>query len=56
MDALMRGHSEGVAAAELAPEVGLSPDEVEAAYAEIERRREATRYLHAPAIVPEEVG
>ena len=43
-------------AAELAPEVGLSPDEVEAAYAEIERRREATRYLHAPAIVPEEVG
>jgi NAD+ synthase len=56
MDALMRGHSEGVAAAELASEVGLSPDEVEAAYAEIERRREATRYLHAPAIVPEEVG
>jgi NAD+ synthase len=56
MDALMRGHSEGVDAAELAPEVDLSPEEVEAAYAEIERRREATRYLHAPAIVHEEVG
>jgi NAD+ synthase len=56
MDALMRGHADGVSAAELAPEVDLHPDEVEAAYGEIERRREATRYLHAPAIVPGEVG
>jgi NAD+ synthase len=56
MDALMRGHEERLDPAELAPEVGLSPEEVEAAYAEIERRRDATRYLHAPAIVPEEVG
>jgi NAD+ synthase len=55
MDALLRGHEEGVGAAELAPTVGLSAEEVEAAYTEIERRREATRYLHAPAIVPEEV-
>jgi NAD+ synthase len=56
MDALMRGHKEGLDPGELAPEVGLGAEEVEAAYAEIERRREATRYLHAPAIVPEEVG
>ena len=56
MDALMRGHTEGIGAAELAPEVDLSPEEVEAAYGEIERRREATAYLHAAAIVPEEVG
>jgi NAD+ synthase len=56
MDALMRGHNAGLDPSELAPEVGLGAEEVEAAYAEIERRREATRYLHAPAIVPEEVG
>ena len=56
MDALLRGHTKGVAAAELAPEVGLSPEEVEAAYGEIERRREATNYLHAAAIIPESVG
>jgi NAD+ synthase len=59
MDALMRGHREGVAPAELAPSVDLEAEEVQAAYAEIERRREATRYLHAPAIVPadlEEAG
>ena len=56
MDALMRGHEDGLDPAKLGPEVGLSAEEVEAAYAEIERRREATRYLHAPAIVPEEVG
>ena len=38
-------------AAELAPRVGLTPDEVEAAYGEIERRRVATEYLHAPAVL-----
>jgi NAD+ synthase len=53
MDALLRGHTQGVDAAELAPAVGLSADEVEAAYAEIERRRDATLYLHAAAIIPE---
>ena len=31
--------------------VGLSADEVEAAYREIERRRVATEYLHAPAVI-----
>jgi NAD+ synthase len=56
MDALMRGHADGVDAAELAPSVGLSPEEVEAAYSEIDRRREATRYLHAAAVVPDVVG
>jgi NAD+ synthase len=53
MDALMRGHDGAVTPAELASEVGLSADEVEIAYGEIERRRAATRYMHAAAIVPE---
>jgi NAD+ synthase len=56
MDALLRGHAEGVDAIELAPAVGLSAEDVEAAYAEIDRRREATRYLHAAAIIPEGSG
>jgi NAD+ synthase len=53
MDLLVWGHSRGAAPAELAPRVGLGPADVEVAYAEIERRRVATRYLHAPAVVVE---
>jgi len=53
MDALLRGHTEGVSAAELAGRVELSVEEVEAAYLEIERRRVATHYLHAAALLPD---
>jgi NAD+ synthase len=53
MDVLMWGHAHGISAAALSPRVGLSPEEVEAAYREIERRRVATEYQHAPAIVLE---
>lgn len=53
MDLLVWAHSRGTGADELAPEVGLDPEAVEVAYAEIERRRVATRYLHAPAVVVE---
>ncbi len=56
MDALLRGHDLGVDAAELGPQVGLSSAEVEAAYGEIERRRVATAYLHAAAILPPKAG
>jgi NAD+ synthase len=50
MDLLLWGYEQGLGAAELSPRVGLTPDEVQAAYWEIERRRVATEYLHAPAI------
>lgn len=50
MDLLLWGHRHAVGAAELSPHVGLEPDEVEAAYWEIERRRVATEYLHAAPI------
>ena len=53
MDPLVWGQSSGVAPEELAPRVRMSASEVEVAYGEIERRRVATRYLHAAAIVPE---
>jgi NAD+ synthase len=50
MDLLLWGHWRGIGAAELSLRVGLTPQEVQAAYWEIERRRVATEYLHAPAI------
>jgi NAD+ synthase len=53
MDLLLWAHDAGVPAGELAPRVGLEEAEVEAATKEIERRRGATRYLHAPAVVVE---
>ncbi len=49
MDLLVWGCDGAVPASELAPHVGLSEEAVEAAYWEIDRRRAATRYLHAPA-------
>lgn len=49
MDLLVWGRDGGVPADELAPQVGLDEAAVEAAYWEIDRRRVATRYLHAPA-------
>jgi NAD+ synthase len=51
MDLLVWGRDRGLAADELAPRVGLDPDAVAAAYWEIDRRRVATRYLHAPAVL-----
>ena len=51
MDLLLQGWEQGVSAADLSPRVGLSQEEVEAAYSEIERRRVATEYLHAPALL-----
>jgi NAD+ synthase len=50
MDLLVWGRDGGVAPDALAPQVGLDTAEVEAAYWEIDRRRVATRYLHAPAV------
>jgi NAD+ synthase len=56
MDLLMWGQINGVSAAELAPRTGLTEDAVAAAYAEIERRRVATEYLHAPAVIVDAEG
>ena len=47
----MWGHAHGVDPAELCDRVGMSAEEVGVAYAEIERRRVATEYLHAPAVL-----
>jgi NAD+ synthase len=51
MDLLVWGRDHDVAPAELAPRAGLDAEGVEAAYWEIERRRAATAYLHAAAVL-----
>lgn len=51
MDLLVWGQTHGVSPATLSPEVGLEPDQVEVSYREIERRRVATEYLHAAAVL-----
>ncbi len=51
MDLLLWGHENGVAPPDLASRVGLEVNEIEAAYREIERKRVATEYLHAPAVL-----
>jgi NAD+ synthase len=50
MDLLVWGEKHDVPAAELAPLTDIDADAVEAAYAQIQRVRDATAYLHAPAI------
>lgn len=50
MDELLWARNRDIPAAELSERVDLTADEVEAAYAEIDRRRVATEYLHAPAV------
>ncbi len=51
MDLLVWARDQGIDPADLAPRVGLEPQEVESAFGEIDRRRVATEYLHAAAVV-----
>jgi NAD+ synthase len=51
MDLLLWGHTGDITPAELAQRVGLEVAEVEAGYREIDRKRVATEYLHAPAVL-----
>ena len=51
MDMLVWGEQNDVEAAELVDITGLDAEAVEAGYREVQRRREATAYLHAPAVV-----
>ena len=56
MDLLLWGHRSRIDPQDLAPRVGLTTAEVHTAYREIERRREATEYLHTPALTIEPAG
>lgn len=52
MDVCLYGVDHGMAAADIAPEVGLTTEQAERVYADIEGKRKAARYLHlAPQLV-----
>ncbi|MGH2925071.1 MAG: NAD(+) synthase, partial [Solirubrobacterales bacterium] len=51
MDMLLWGHTNEIAPADLAEQVGLEVADVEAGYREIDRKRVATEYLHASAVL-----
>ncbi len=55
LDLCLWGKDHGVAAAAVAPAIGLTPAQVEQVFADIERKRLTTRYLHAEALLVEAV-
>jgi NAD+ synthase len=55
MDLCLYAFNHGVAAAEVAPVVGLQPAQVERVFKDIEAKRRTTRYLHMPPVLIEKV-
>ena len=55
MDLCLYGYNHRVAASEVGPAIGLTPEEVETLYRDIESKRRGTRYLHYPPLLVEEV-
>ncbi|MBI5534525.1 MAG: NAD(+) synthase [Deltaproteobacteria bacterium] len=53
MDLCLYARNNGVQADQVAPVVGLTPEQVERVYRDIDGKREASRYLHTPALVLE---
>lgn len=56
MDLCLYAHNHGVAAEEVAPLLEITPEQVKRVYRDIESKRRATRYLHAPPLFIEPVG
>lgn len=55
MDLCLYAHNHNVPAAEVAPAVNLTPEQVERVFKDIEAKRRATRYLHATPLLVEAV-
>lgn len=53
MDLCLYAHDHGVPAAEVAPAVSLTSEQVERVFKDIEAKRRATRYLHLPPLLVE---
>jgi NAD+ synthase len=51
LDLLLWARDHGVAPENAAPELGMTPEHVRRVYQDIDRRRRAAEYLHAPPIV-----
>ncbi len=55
MDLCLYGKNHGIPPEEVAAAAELSPEQVERVYGDIEGKRRATRYLHAPPLLLDEV-
>jgi NAD+ synthase len=51
MDLCLYGRNHGVSAAEVAPAVGLTAEQVERVYRDIDQKRRTTKYLHAKPVL-----
>lgn len=56
MDIALWAHNNGRSAAELAEALGISVDQAEFVYRDIDTKRRTTRYLHAKAFLIDEIG
>jgi NAD+ synthase len=55
MDLILCGKNQGLAPAEVAPAVGLTAEQVERVFRDIEAKRRVAQYLHAPPVLIEEL-
>jgi NAD+ synthase len=55
MDLCLYGRNHGVPSSEIAPAIGLTTDQVERVYRDIDQKRRTTRYLHEPPLLVETV-
>jgi NAD+ synthase len=55
MDLCLYGRNHGVPAAEVAPALGLTPEQVERVYRDIDQKRRTTAYLHARPVLVEPI-
>ena len=56
MDLCLYAKNHGIPLADVAEAAGLTEDQVAAVYQDIDAKRKATRYLHAPPVLVEKVG
>ena len=55
MDLVLYGKSNGYSIGEIAQELGLQSEQVERVFHDIEAKRRVAQYLHAPAVLVEQV-
>jgi NAD+ synthase len=55
MDLVLYGKTNGYIPADIAPELGLSSEQVERVFRDIDAKRRVARYLHSPATLVEQV-
>ena len=56
MDLCLFGKNNGVPAAQVASELGLTPQQVELVFKDIDVKRTTTRYLHLPPLLVDDIG